>query len=250
MKIVSWNVNGLRAVLKKDFEEIVAGLDADMVCLQETKVSEGIFEECPARGYEAYWDFAQKKGYSGTAIFTRHIPLGVSRGIGRAEHDTEGRVTTAEYPDFYLVCVYTPNAQGELARLPYRLEWEEAFREYVMALDRTKPVIICGDLNVAHNEIDLKNPASNRKNPGFSDEERAAFSRLLDSGFADTFRRLHPKEQVFSWWSYRFQARKKNIGWRIDYFLVSERLLPRIREARIHTDIEGSDHCPVSIIIE
>lgn len=235
--------------MKKGFEDIVASLDADALCLQETKVSEGVISECPAPGYEDYWDFAQKKGYSGTAVFTRHTPLSSRRGIGREEHDMEGRVTTLEYPDFFLVCVYTPNAQGELARLPYRLEWEEAFREYVMGLDAEKPVIICGDLNVAHNEIDLKNPKSNRQNPGFSDEERAAFSRLLDSGFVDTFRHLHPEEQTFSWWSYRFQARQKNIGWRIDYFLISERLLPRLESAEIHTDILGSDHCPVSITL-
>lgn len=235
--------------MKKGFEDIVASLDADALCLQETKVSEGVISECPAPGYEDYWDFAQKKGYSGTAVFTRHTPLSAHRGIGREEHDMEGRVTTLEYPDFFLVCVYTPNAQGELARLPYRLEWEEAFREYVMGLDAEKPVIICGDLNVAHNEIDLKNPKSNRQNPGFSDEERAAFSRLLDSGFVDTFRHLHPEEQTFSWWSYRFQARQKNIGWRIDYFLISERLLPRLESAEIHTDILGSDHCPVSITL-
>lgn len=250
MKLVSWNVNGLRAVLKKGFEDIVRQLDADVMCLQETKVSEGIIDGCPCEGYHHYWDYAQKKGYSGTAVFTRTEPLGARRGIGLEEHDMEGRVTTVEYPDFYLVCVYTPNSQDKLARLPYRMEWEEAFRNYVVGLDAVKPVIICGDLNVAHNEIDLKNPATNHQNPGFSDEERAAFGRLLDAGFVDTFRYLHPDAETYSWWSYRYQARQKNIGWRIDYFLISERLVPRLRSAEIHTDILGSDHCPVSIVIE
>lgn len=246
MKLYSWNVNGLRAVLKKGFADIVADSDADIFCLQETKMSEGL-DDIMMDGYRQYFNHAVKKGYSGTAIYSRTQPIAVTRGMGNAVHDNEGRILTAEYPDFYLVNVYTPNSQTELARLDYRMQWEDAFMDYVTGLDRVKPVIICGDLNVAHKEIDLKNPASNRNNPGFTDSERAAFTRLLDAGFADTFRRLHPDDVTYSWWSYRFRARDKNIGWRIDYFLVSERLLPKIINASIHTDILGSDHCPVSI---
>lgn len=248
MKLVSWNVNGLRAVLKKNFEEIFKTFDADIFCLQETKLSEGQLDLGFA-DYESIWNYAEKKGYSGTAVYTRIKPLAVTRGIGDERHDTEGRVITVEYPDFYLVNVYTPNSQTELARLEYRMEWEDAFRTYVKKLDAVKPVIICGDLNVAHNEIDLKNPKSNRMNPGFTDDERRAFGQLLDAGFVDTFRAIHPDQQTFSWWSYRFSARAKNIGWRIDYFVVSERIMPRVTTADIHTDILGSDHCPVSIEI-
>lgn len=248
MKLVSWNVNGLRAVLKKNFEEIFKTFDADIFCLQETKLSEGQLDLGFA-DYESIWNYAKKKGYSGTAVYTRIRPLAVTRGIGDERHDTEGRVITVEYPDFYLVNVYTPNSQTELARLEYRMEWEDAFRTYVKKLDAVKPVIICGDLNVAHNEIDLKNPKSNHMNPGFTDDERRAFGQLLDAGFVDTFRAIHPDQQTFSWWSYRFSARAKNIGWRIDYFVVSERIMPRVTTADIHTDILGSDHCPVSIEI-
>ena len=248
MKLVSWNVNGLRAVVKKNFEEVFKTLDADAFCLQETKLSEGQLN-LAFEGYQSVWNYAQKKGYSGTAIYTRIQPLAITRGIGDERHDTEGRVITIEYPDFYLIDVYTPNSQTELARLDYRMEWEDAFLSYVKNLDTIKPVIICGDLNVAHNEIDLKNPKSNRTNPGFTDSERAAFGRLLDAGFVDTFRALHPDQQTYSWWSYRFSARAKNIGWRIDYFLVSQRLMPRVTAATIHTDIPGSDHCPVSLTL-
>lgn len=248
MKLVSWNVNGLRAVLKKGFEDIFANFDADIFCLQETKLSEGQVD-LKFDGYESYWNYADKKGYSGTAIFTRRKPLNVTTGIGIDMHDHEGRVVTLEFDDFFMVDVYTPNAQQELARLDYRMEWERDFTEYLCKLDAQKPVIVCGDMNVAHNEIDLKNPKSNRNNPGFSDEERAAFTRLLDAGFVDTFRTLHPDEQTYSWWSYRFSARQKNIGWRIDYFVVSQRFLDRVAEAAIHTDILGSDHCPVSLTI-
>jgi exodeoxyribonuclease-3 len=248
MKLVSWNVNGLRAVLKKGFEDIFADFDADIFCLQETKLSEGQVD-LSFDGYESYWNYADKKGYSGTAIFTRRKPLAVTRGIGIDKHDHEGRVVTLEFDNFYMVDVYTPNAQQELARLEYRMEWERDFTAYLSELDAKKPVIVCGDMNVAHNEIDLKNPATNHKNPGFSDEERAAFSRLLEAGFVDTFRTLHPDEQKYSWWSYRFSARQKNIGWRIDYFVVSKRLLDSVTDASIHADILGSDHCPVSLTI-
>ena len=245
MKFVSWNVNGLRAIHKKGFEEIFASIDADFFCLQETKLQEGQIDlQFP--GYESYWDYAQRKGYSGTAIFTRHKPLSHSQGMGVEQHDMEGRIVTLEMEDFYLVCVYTPNSQGELARLPYRMEWERDFLAYVKELDAKKPVIICGDLNVAHQEIDLANPQSNHHSAGFSDEERTCFQRLLDNGFADTFRRLHPDATgAYSWWSYKTRSRAKNVGWRIDYFLVSERLLPRVAAAEIRSDIEGSDHCPV-----
>ncbi len=250
MKFVSWNVNGLRACLTKGFYESFQTLDADVFCLQETKMQKGQVElELP--GYADYWNSAEKKGYSGTAVLTRIPPLSVSYDIGDSNHTGEGRSITLEFEPFYLVTVYTPNSQDGLKRLPYRMEWEDAFRAYLCALDRKKPVILCGDLNVAHQEIDLKNPKSNRKNAGFSDEEREKFSTLLSAGFTDTFRRLHPDlEGAYSWWSYRFQARAKNAGWRIDYFLTSNRLAPRIQAAEIHSDILGSDHCPVSLTLD
>ena len=250
MRFVSWNVNGLRACVQKGFLESFTQLNADFFCLQETKLQEGQIQlELP--GYEQYWCYAEKKGYSGTAIFTRHTPMNVTYGIGVAELDTEGRVITLEYPEFYLVTCYTPNAQRELARIDHRMKWEEAFRAYLCGLDQIKPVILCGDLNVAHKEIDLKNPASNRGSAGFSDEERECFSQLLESGFTDTFRYLHPNETgAYTWWSYMFQARQKNAGWRIDYFLVSDRLRERIHGAGIHPQILGSDHCPVELDLE
>ena len=250
MRFVSWNVNGLRACVQKGFLESFTQLNADFFCLQETKLQEGQIQlELP--GYEQYWCYAEKKGYSGTAIFTRHTPMNVTYGIGVAELDTEGRVITLEYPEFYLVTCYTPNAQRELARIDHRMKWEEAFRAYLCGLDQIKPVILCGDLNVAHKEIDLKNPASNRGNAGFSDEERECFSQLLDSGFTDTIRYLHPNETgAYTWWSYMFQARQKNAGWRIDYFLVSDRLREKIHGACIHPQILGSDHCPVELDLE
>ncbi len=246
--LFSWNVNGLRAVMDKGFEDILRNSGADIFCLQETKLSTEVCE-MPLDGYEHFWNVAEKKGYSGTGIYTLRHPLNVTRGIGVDEHDHEGRVLTLEFDDFYLVNVYTPNSQTKLARLSYRMEWEDAFRDYVCRLDAVKPVIICGDMNVAHCEIDLKNPDTNHNNAGFTDSERDAFSRLLDAGFTDTFRYLHPDEVTYSWWSYRFRAREKNVGWRIDYFLISNRLLPRLSQARIHTDILGSDHCPVSITL-
>ena len=236
MKFISWNVNGLRACVGKGFEDIFARLDADFVCLQETKLQAGQIE-LPFEGYQSYWDYAEKKGYSGTVIFTRHQPLSVAYGMGIEEHDHEGRVVTLEMDDFYLVNVYTPNSQDELKRLDYRMAWEEDFRRYLCQLDTKKPVIVCGDMNVAHEEIDLKNPKTNHRNPGFTDEEREKFGKLLQNGFTDTFRHLHPEEQTFSWWSYRFKAREKNIGWRIDYFLISNRLLPSLTSASIHTEI-------------
>ena len=247
MRFISWNVNGLRAVMKKGFEDIFWNLDADFFCLQETKLQEGQVKlDLP--GYEQYWNYAEKKGYSGTAIFTKHTPLSVSLGLGIAEHDTEGRVITLEYPDFYLVCVYTPNAQDGLKRLDYRMAWEDAFRAHLCALAERKGVIVCGDMNVAHQEIDLKNPAANHGNPGFSDEERAKFTELLDSGFTDTFRRLYPdRTEAYSWWSYRAAARARNVGWRIDYFLCSDPLAARIDKAYICPEILGSDHCPVGL---
>ncbi|PKM71980.1 MAG: exodeoxyribonuclease III [Firmicutes bacterium HGW-Firmicutes-16] len=250
MRLVSWNVNGLRAVAKKGFEDIFYGLEADIFCLQETKLQEGQIElDLP--GYDTYWNYAEKKGYSGTAIFTRYTPLSVSYGLGLPEHDTEGRVITLEFEDFYLVCVYTPNAQDELKRLPYRMSWDNAFRDHLCALDAVKPVIVCGDMNVAHEEIDLKNPKTNRGNPGFSDEERAKFSEILDAGFTDTFRYLYPDtEGAYSWWSYRMNAREKNVGWRIDYFLVSDRLQNNIDKAYVCPEIYGSDHCPVGLDIQ
>lgn len=250
-KFISWNVNGLRAIHGKGFPEIFNGFDADFVCLQETKMQQGQLElEFP--GYESYWNFAQKKGYSGTAVFTRHTPLSVSYGIGMEEHDSEGRVITLEMNDFFLVCVYTPNSQDDLRRLDYRMSWEDAFRDYLHSLEQKgKGVIVCGDLNVAHKEIDLKNPQSNRRNAGFTDEERGKMTELLESGFIDTFRFFHPDaKDIYSWWSYRFRARERNSGWRIDYFLASESLKDRLRGAEIHTEIYGSDHCPVELTIE
>jgi len=249
MKFVSWNVNGLRAVANKGFEDIFKQFDADFFCLQETKMQAGQFEFNP-EGYQSYFNYAEKKGYSGTAIYTKHEPLSISYGIQNDLHDQEGRVITLEYDQFYLVCVYTPNAQEELKRLAYRMMWEDDFRAYLKALDQKKPVILCGDLNVAHQEIDLKNPKGNRKNPGFSDEERAQFTALLEAGFIDTFRSLYPEKVRYSWWSYRMNARAKGVGWRIDYFVVSEPLKNQLKKADIHDDIFGSDHCPVSIDIE
>ena len=246
MKLISWNVNGLRACEGKGFRDIFRELDADFFCLQETKMQPGQLD-IAFEGYEAYWNSAEKKGYSGTAIFTRHQPLSVNYGIGIDEHDHEGRVITLEMSDFYLVTVYTPNAQDELRRLDYRMRWEDDFQAYLRELDKRKPVIVCGDMNVAHEEIDLKNPKTNRRNAGFTDEERAKFTQLLAAGFTDTFRWLYPEEVTYSWWSYRFQARQKNAGWRIDYFVVSDRLRPRIADAKIHTQILGSDHCPVEL---
>ena len=250
MRLISWNVNGLRACMGKGFLDFFNGIGADAVCLQETKMQPHQLElELP--GYVQFWNSAEKKGYSGTAIFTKHQPLAVTYGIGVPEHDTEGRVITCEYEHFYLVTVYTPNAQQGLARIDYRMAWEDAFRDYLLELDRVKPVIVCGDMNVAHNEIDLKNPGPNRGNAGFSDQERAAFSRLLESGFTDTFRALHPElAGVYSWWSYRFHARDNNAGWRIDYFLVSDRLRDRVETASILTEVYGSDHCPVMLEID
>ena len=249
MKLVTWNVNGLRACLNKGFLNFFHSVDADVVCLQETKLQPHQIElELP--GYELYWNSAEKKGYSGTAVFTRIKPLSVTCGIGIPEHDTEGRVITVEYEDFYLVCCYTPNAQNELARIDYRMKWEDDFRAYLMALDGKKPVVLCGDLNVAHEEIDLKNPKSNRGNAGFSDQERGKMTELLSSGFADSFRSLYPdKEGAYTWWSYRFNARKNNAGWRIDYFIVSRRLAEKIAGADIYSEIQGSDHCPVALTL-
>ncbi len=248
MKLISWNVNGLRACEGKGFSDVFRELDADCFCLQETKMQQGQLD-LEFEGYRSYWNYAEKKGYSGTAIYTRQEPLSVSYGLGLEEHDHEGRVITLELEAFYLVCVYTPNSQDGLRRLAYRMEWEEAFRAYLLLLDSKKPVVVCGDMNVAHEEIDLKNPKTNHQNAGFTDEERQKFSTLLKSGFTDTFRLLHPEEQVFSWWSYRFQARQKNVGWRIDYFLVSDRLREQVASAAIHTDIMGSDHCPVELTL-
>ena len=250
LKFISWNVNGLRAVAGKGFADIFRDLDADFFCLQATKLQEGQLD-IAFDGYTSYWNYAEKKGYSGTAIFTRHTPLSVSYGIGIADHDLEGRVITLEMQDFFLVTVYPPNSQDGLKRLDYRMNWEDDFRNYLLRLDQTKPVIVCGDLNVAHQEIDLRNPKTNRKNPGFTDQEREKFTALLDSGFIDTFRHLHPDTtDAYSWWSYRFQARAKNAGWRIDYFVTSQRLAQSINDASILSDIMGSDHCPVQLIIE
>ena len=246
MKFISWNVNGLRACEGKGFSDIFLKMDADFFCLQETKMQQGQLD-LQFENYESYWNYADKKGYSGTAIFTRHTPLSVAYGMGLDQHDHEGRVVTLEMQDFYLVCCYTPNSQDGLKRLDYRLSWEADFLSYLQRLDAQKPVILCGDLNVAHEEIDIKNPKSNRRNAGFTDEERSAFTTLLASGFRDTFRTLYPDEVKYSWWSYRFQARQKNAGWRIDYFVVSERLMPQVADAKIHTDILGSDHCPVEL---
>ena len=246
MKFISWNVNGLRACVGKDFEQSFRQLDADFFCLQETKMQEGQLD-LQFEGYTSYWNYAEKKGYSGTAIYTRHKPLSVTYGIGIDEHDHEGRVITLEMEDFYLVTVYTPNSQDGLRRLDYRMVWETDFLAYLKRLDSQKPVIVCGDLNVAHQEIDLKNPKTNRRNAGFTDEEREKMSILLDNGFTDTFRFLHPEEVTYSWWSYRFKAREKNAGWRIDYFLISDRLRPQLTGATIRTEIFGSDHCPVEL---
>ena len=246
MKLISWNVNGLRACEGKGFSDIFRQLDADFFCLQETKMQPGQLD-LQFEGYESYWNSADKKGYSGTAIFTRHKPLNVTYGIGIDEHDHEGRVITLEMPQFFLVCCYTPNSQDGLKRLDYRMTWEDAMRDYLKSLDHQKPVIYCGDLNVAHEEIDIKNPKTNRRNAGFTDEERQKFSELLSEGFIDTFRTLYPDEVTYSWWSYRFHAREKNAGWRIDYFVTSQRLLEHIKDAKIHTDIMGSDHCPVEL---
>ena len=250
MKFISWNVNGLRAVFGKGFPEIIQGLDADFVCLQETKMQAGQLEaDLPS--YHTYWNYAEKKGYSGTAIYTRHKPLSVSYGIGIDHHDTEGRAITLEYTDFYLITVYVPNSQDDLRRLGYRMTWEDDFRAYLVELDKKKPVIVCGDLNVAHQEIDLKNPKSNRRNAGFTDEERGKFQELLDAGFIDTFRYFHPDQRdIYSWWSYRFRARERNSGWRIDYFVTSQRLAPQLASAKIHTEIFGSDHCPVELVLK
>ncbi len=250
MKFISWNVNGIRACCDKGFRDIFKELEADFFCLQETKMQEGQLD-LQFDGYSSYWNYAEKKGYSGTAIFTKHSPLSVSYGIGIEEHDHEGRVVTLEMEKFYLVTVYVPNSQDELKRLDYRMEWEDAFRAYILNLNEKKPVIFCGDLNVAHKEIDLKNPKTNRRNAGFTDEEREKFQILLDSGFVDTFRHFYPtQENIYSWWSYRFKAREKNTGWRIDYFVVSHSLREQLVSARIHTDIYGSDHCPVEVEID
>lgn len=249
-KMISWNVNGLRAAVTKGFKEKFEKLDADLFCLQETKLQEGQIDlEFP--GYKSYWNYAEKKGYSGTAIFTKEEPLSVALGIGIEEHDKEGRVITLEFKDYYFITVYTPNSQNELARLPYRMKWEDDFKNYMKELEKNKPVIVCGDLNVAHKEIDLKNPKNNRKNAGFTDEERDKMTALLNDGFIDTFRYFYPEEEgIYSWWSYRFKAREKNAGWRIDYFLVSESLKDRLVDAKIHTDIMGSDHCPIELDIK
>ncbi len=250
MKMISWNVNGLRACVQKGFLEFFKSADADIFCIQETKLQKGQID-LELEGYYDFWNYAEKKGYSGTALFTKTEPLSVSRGIGIDEHDKEGRVITAEYNDFYLVTVYTPNSQNELKRLDYRMKWEDDFLAYLKSLEDKKPVIFCGDLNVAHNEIDLKNPKTNRNNAGFTDEERAKFTKLLDSGFTDTFRYFYPDKQgVYSWWSYRFKAREKNAGWRIDYFCTSSALNEKLKDAKILTDVIGSDHCPVELDID
>lgn len=250
MRLVTWNVNGLRACLGKGFLDFFQRVDADVVCLQETKLQpDQIALELPS--YRLFWNSAEKKGYSGTAVFTRVEPLSVTCGIGLDAHDHEGRVITAEFDGFFLVCCYTPNAQNELARIDYRMQWEDDFRAYLMELDKKKPVVLCGDLNVAHEEIDLKNPKSNRGNAGFSDQERGKMTELLSSGFTDTFRALYPdRTGAYTWWSYRFNARKNNAGWRIDYFIVSDRLLPRVRDNIIHAEVEGSDHCPVELVLD
>ncbi len=250
MKLISWNVNGIRACVQKGFVEFFQEIDADIFCIQESKLQEGQID-LQLDGYYQYWNYAVKKGYSGTAVFTKKEPLSVHYGLGIEEHDQEGRVITLEFEDFYLVTVYTPNSQSELARLSYRMEWENEFREYLLKLDAKKPVIACGDLNVAHKEIDLKNPKTNRKNAGFTDEERAKFTELLEAGFIDTFRYFYPdQEGIYSWWSYRFSARAKNAGWRIDYFVASERLKEKLSGAKIHTEVLGSDHCPVELTVE
>jgi len=248
LRFISWNVNGLRACVGKGFADSFNRLDADFFCLQETKMQQGQLDlQFP--GYDSYWCYADKKGYSGTAVYARQRPLNVTRGIGIDRHDHEGRVLTLEMPRFFLVCVYTPNSQDELRRLDYRMEWEEAFRSYLQQLDAVKPVVVCGDMNVAHEEIDLANPRTNHQNAGFTDQERQKMTELLQAGFADTYRRLHPDQVRYSWWSYRMRARERNVGWRIDYFLVSERLMPVVACADIHTDIMGSDHCPVELCL-
>lgn len=249
MKLISWNVNGLRACIQKGFSDFFTDVDADIFCIQESKLQEGQIDlDLP--GYHQYWNYAEKKGYSGTAIFTKKEPLSVTYGIGMEEHDREGRVITLEYENFYMVTCYTPNSQNELARLPYRMKWEEDFLSYLKALDTKKPLVLCGDLNVAHREIDLKNPKTNRKNAGFTDEEREKMTTLLSAGFTDTFRHFYPDaEGVYSWWSYRFKAREKNAGWRIDYFITSESLDEKLTDAKIHTEVFGSDHCPVELTI-
>ena len=249
MKFISWNVNGFRACLNKGFEEFFKNTDADFFCIQETKMQPGQ-ADFKADGYYQYWYSAEKKGYSGTAVFTKHEPLNVTYGLGIEEHDHEGRIITIEYENFYLLCVHTPNAQRELARLSYRMKWEDALREYMKKLDSTKPVIYCGDLNVAHEEIDLKNPKTNHFSAGFSDEERGKFSELLSAGFTDTFRELYPEKVQYSWWSYMYHAREKNVGWRIDYFVVSQRLFKNVKDSFILTEIMGSDHCPVGLEID
>ena len=249
MKFISWNVNGLRACDGKGFRDIFAQLDADFFCLQETKMQAGQID-MDFDGYRSYWNYAEKKGYSGTAIFTKHEPLSVRLGLGLPQHDTEGRVITLEYPTFYVVTVYTPNSQDGLKRLDYRMAWDDAFRAYLQALDTNKPVLVCGDMNVAHQEIDLKNPRTNHMNAGFTDQERDKFTQLLNAGFTDTWRHLNPDTRdVYSWWSYRFQARQKNAGWRIDYWLISNRLQQQLQSANIHTEILGSDHCPVEVVV-
>lgn len=250
MKLISWNVNGLRACVQKGFLDFFYSINADIFCVQETKLQEGQIE-LDLEGYYQYWNYAVKKGYSGTAIFTKKEPLSVSYRMGIEKHDQEGRIIALEYEDFYMITVYTPNSQTELARLSYRMEWEDDFRNYLKSLEENKPVIICGDFNVAHKEIDLKNPKNNRKNAGFTDEERNKFTELTESGFIDTFRHFYPEQEgIFSWWSYRFKAREKNAGWRIDYFCTSESLISKLKDAKIHTDILGSDHCPVELVLE
>ena len=250
MKFISWNVNGLRACVGKEFEQQFKLLKADFFCLQETKMQQGQLD-LNFDGYESYWNYAEKKGYSGTAIYTKHKPLGVSYGMGIEEHDHEGRIITLEYEDFYLVTVYTPNSQNELRRLDYRMTWEEDFRKFLKDLDAKKPVIVCGDMNVAHQEIDIKNPKTNRRNAGFTDEERGKMTKVLESGHLDTFRYFYPDQtDIYSWWSYRFKSRERNAGWRIDYFIVSESLKDKLKDAKIHTEIFGSDHCPVELDIE
>ncbi|MCF0192066.1 MAG: exodeoxyribonuclease III [Prevotella sp.] len=250
MKFISWNVNGIRACVGKGFSDAFASLDADFFCLQETKMQAGQLD-IEFEGYQSFWNYAEKKGYSGTAIFTKHKPLNVTYGIGIEEHDHEGRVITLEYEQFFLVTVYVPNSQDELRRLDYRMNWEDAFRAYICELDKQKPVIYCGDLNVAHKEIDLKNPKTNTRNAGFTDEERQKFTEMLAAGFTDTFRHFYPEqEQIYSWWSYRFKSRERNTGWRIDYFVTSERLNDKLQDAKIHTEIYGSDHCPVELTID
>ncbi|MCR4842564.1 MAG: exodeoxyribonuclease III [Eubacterium sp.] len=250
MKFISWNVNGLRACVKKGFEDFFNEIDADIFCLQETKLQEGQIDFEP-EGYNAYWNYAEKKGYSGTAVFSKQEPVSVRYGMGIEEHDHEGRVITLEFPDFYFTTVYTPNSKQQLERLEYRCRWEDDFRAFLKELDKEKPVVVCGDLNVAHKEIDLKNPKTNHHNAGFTDEERGKFTELLEAGFTDSFRHLYPdREQIYSWWSYRFHAREKNAGWRIDYFVISDRIADRINEASIHTEVMGSDHCPVELDID